>query len=82
MGKTTREYLKNKQDIIGDDVDNDWFTTSTTYLNYMYKVTGYQAEKLEKWDFTKEQLSFKPEIKNMEKFETVPIYARTDVRSI
>ena len=75
-GRTTREFLKNKQDVIGDSVDNDWFTRSNTMIDYTYKLTGYQAERLDKWDHTKS--TFRDVEKNHGKYETKPEYAKID----
>lgn len=48
-GKTTREYLKKKNTSKeeGEDLpDNEWFTYSAPFVDYSYKLTALDVEKI------------------------------------
>jgi hypothetical protein len=47
-GKTTREFLKKKETVGGDEElpDNEWFTYSKPYVDYSYKLTAADVDKI------------------------------------
>ena len=52
-GKTTREFLKKKESVMGDKLGNDWFKFNPPFLNYSYKLSSEQESKLKTWKFEK-----------------------------
>lgn len=48
-GKTTREYLKNRETVVGKNISNDWFKNTPSFMNYSYQITEQQKIGLEKW---------------------------------
>jgi len=51
-GKTTREYLKNRDKVVGKGISNDWFKSSPSIMDYRYKMTEEKKYALQnyRWD--------------------------------
>lgn len=54
QGKTTREYLKKKEHVVGENIGNDWFKNTPPFLDYQYQLDSSEMKALETWNWKKD----------------------------
>lgn len=53
-GKTTREFLKNKDNVLGDGIGNDWFNWTPSFLKFSMIVSEEKAKELKDYIYHEE----------------------------
>ena len=54
-GKTTREYLKNKEKVLGDGIGNDWFSCTPSFLKFSMVISKEKGKELKNYIYSEDE---------------------------